>query len=364
MKTIALCLMLLASPFFLTLTAQSLAGEYVLASEEGEIILQLEEDGQNQLAGSLKDTDGALYRVQARVQNEDAFGTLTNPQAGLYFEAYLQGEQLILSIMPADAYNQPDYLNAKEFVLSRRKKAVSPIDFSRPPAEKKPESGSLDGQHSPGLYGQWEGAYYGEINETPSKLSLLQYGNQLSGEIDADGYKYGLEGTISGNRSQGDAWDPQKQLSMKFSGILSGNMALITLSAAQGQFEMQFFREGTKPPLQSKPDPAELRDDPKMQQTESLAGSWFYTKPNESGEFGSKRMQLLLMDDGAFKYGDDVEVSKEAGGRVGKGQWKVQDNALLINQGKGWVKFADYQPGNGTLLRKLSDGKAEQWERY
>lgn len=359
MKTTALFLILAISPILLT--SQGLPGDYILAAEEGEIILHLEDEGQNRLSGSLKDTDGALYRIQATIENGEAFGTLISRDGALFFEAYRQETMLVLTIMPADAYNQPDFLNGKEFVLSRREEARPPIDFTRQPSEAVQKDRMLLEKADPGLYGKWEDDYYGEINGTPSTLSVRQYGNQFSGEVDAGGYRYVLEGSASGNTSWGDAWDPQSDNRMKFSGVLNGNVAFITLSAAQGQFEMQFYRKGTKPPAKSAPAPA--KPSGVAGQEISLAGSWFFTQPHPSGEFGGRRMELLLRADGSYELGDAKAVGNEQQDNVDKGQWKLQGDALLINQRGKWVIFAEYQSREDVLLRKFSDGRVEEWEK-
>ena len=334
--------------------AQDYPGEYVLDADGGQVVFDIQDAGQHRLEGSLLDSDGTRYQVQAVVEGEFARGTLLNDRGGLYFEARLKGEQMVLTIMPADAYNQPDYLSAKDFFLTRREKVKAPIELS-PIEQVKPEEEQwLPDQPAPGAAGEWAGNYNGVINEAPTQLSISRYGNQLSGEVDAGGYKYILEGAISEDKSWGEAYDPQTQGKMKFSGTLSGNVVMLDFFAEQGRFRVQFLRQGSRP----LPGISESTG-------QNPAGNWVHAQPPASGEFSPPEQTLLqLHPDGTFHFGKAAAVRSNPNGRgVGRGRWKTEGNDILIDQGKGWIRFAAYFLKGDSLLLEFGKDNRQEWKR-
>lgn len=341
MKTAFPSFLLLAS-FPWLLSAQGFPGEYFLPADGSEVVLQLEEAGWNQLGGTLTDSDGARFQANAIIEQGEARGTLANQEGGMYFEAYLQGEQLILRIIPADAYNQPDHLNAKEFVLTRRERTKAPITLGR--QEPGQEAEAAQPAPEQGLPpGTWEGAYFGGINEVPAGLSISRYGNQLSGQIDAGGYKYILEGAISGNEAWGEVLDPQSQGKMKFSGSLSANLLTLTFSGEKGQSEIAFLSEAARP----------------------LLGNWSYAEMASPARPARTRQLLMrLLPDGRFYYGDAgaVSTAPESDG-VTRGRWRISNNVLYLLQEGRWKPFAAFQVRGDSLFLRLGNGEVQEWKR-
>ncbi|MCB0549071.1 MAG: hypothetical protein KDD19_15940 [Phaeodactylibacter sp.] len=330
--------------------AQGFDGEYVFVAGGSEVVIQIQETGQGQLSGMLTDSDGTRYQVRGSVEQGDARGTLANSQGALYFEAYLENGRLVLAIIPADAYNQPDYLNSKEFILSRRERIRAPLELAQEQPREEPRSSPPPREQRAG--GIWEGAFEGEINKVVAKLNLRRYGNQLSGDIDAGGYKYLLEGAVNSSEAWGDVLDPQTQGKMKFSGSLDGDLIELTFSTDEGQFQMEFLREGAKRPSSGNGQ-------------QNLAGNWAYTQEPQSGEFApSKYLLLVLLPDSKFLYGEAKAVRTDPGGKnVGRGQWKTENNVLYIRQGKEWKTFAAFQQKGDSLFLKFSNGSVQQWKR-
>ncbi len=335
--------LLLLAFFPCLLAGQGFAGEYFLPAYGSEVVIQLEETGWNQLGGTLIDSDGARFQANAIIEKGEAKGTLANQDGGMYFEAYLQGERLVLRIIPADAYNQPDHLNAQEFVLTRRERAKAPITLGRQEPGQETNTGQAPVPEQGLPPGTWEGEYYGESNETPASLYVSRYGNQLSGEIDAGGYKYILEGAISGTDAWGEVVDPQTQGRMKFSANLSANVVTFTFSGENGQSEIVFLSEATKP----------------------LPGNWAYTEIIRQGRSTSTRQWLMrLLPDSRFYYGDAgaVRTAPDSDG-VTRGRWRISNNILYFLQEGGWKPFAAFQVRGDSLFLRLGGGEVQEWKR-
>lgn len=337
------CLSFFLLPFLPA--AQQIDGEYFLEVGGSEVIFRVRKTGPNQLEGVLIDSDGTRFQVRGILEQGDARGTLANDQGGMYFEAYPQGEQLALSVMPVDVYNQPDYLNAKKFALTRRQVKQAPIEFGR----EGPAEGAVTltvPEPEPGLpAGAWEGAYEGAINETVANMYIRRYGNQLSGEVDAGGYKYILEGSISGNQAWGEVLDPQTGGKMEFSGTLSANLLFFGFQAAEGQLQVLFMTPETK----------------------YLLGKWLYAQaqPARPGAPGrSRALMLSLQAGGRYYYGDAQAVQTAPEGKdVARGQWRILNSVLYIEQGGQWKPFAPYEARGNSLLFIDGNGKVQEWKK-
>lgn len=105
--------------FSISLPAQQVTGEYFLAGQGGELVLKLQQSPPNQVTGTLTDQTGVEYKVQATEEASEVMGTLTNAQGGMYFEAYTEGEELHLTLIPPNAMQQPDYGRAQTFSMQR-----------------------------------------------------------------------------------------------------------------------------------------------------------------------------------------------------------------------------------------------------
>lgn len=341
--------------FFIILTrmlpAQEFAGEYVLESNGGIVIFQIQNEGPNQLSGTLTDSDGGQFQMRGVVEQEYARGALASSRQNLYFEAHLNGGQLVMNIMPVDAYNQPDYLNATKFILNRREALRAPIELDR--EEPAPDSRAA-GEVPRNEGGSWDGVYDGKINEVATQLTFRRYGNHLAGEMDAGGYRYLLEGAINGTEAWGDVLDPQTQGKMKFSGMLGEDVVELTFSGDEGQFRMQFIRQGASPPAGYQSG-----------RNAALAGHWSCTLPPRSGEFAPPRqMMLALQPDGLFLYGEEqtVRASLKTGKNSGR-QWMAKDGDLLIGQDEKWKRFAAYRLNGDALTLTLNSGEVQEWKR-
>ena len=106
--------------------AQSFNGTYTVANQQGGVItITLLQDAQNALTGTMSG-NGVQYQVEGAVEEGIAVGAIYNQDGGVFFEAELQGSQLLLSLFDVGPDNQPDYANPTELVLTRQGAAAGP----------------------------------------------------------------------------------------------------------------------------------------------------------------------------------------------------------------------------------------------
>jgi len=359
--------------FSISLPAQQVTGEYFLAGQGGELVLKLHQSPPNQVTGTLTDQTGVQYKVQATEEASEVMGTLTNAQGGMYFEAYTEGDELHLTLIPPNAMQQPDYDRAQTFSMQRRG-STSGLN-SAAPAPQGGLGGPLgEAGYSLGSSG-WNGTFSGDVNGTPATMRLQHTGQQLSGEIDAAGYKYQLSGTVSANRSQGQMLDPQTRGQLSYSGVLEGDIATLTFSGQGGQsFQIRFSRssagqsQGGFAPY----DPSGDQDGAQQVERDArLIGGWLYTDSYTSGEYSfATQWRLIINADGSYLYGDAKVAGggggisgSSGGGDVTRGQWRTENNVIYINDGTGWQPYARYTTDGGSLLMQFGDGSKQLWKR-
>ena len=346
---------------FCTLFAQSFPGEYFVAATGGEIVLTLQHAGQNQLTGKLVDTNGAQYQLQGTYEADDASGTITNAQGGLYFKAYLDGQQLILTLIPPAANQQPDYAKAQEFPMTRRGNGMN-------------NAGKMSGPlgNAGGPAQGWSGTYNGNISGTPAIMTLQQNGNQLNGQIDAGGYIYILKGTANDNKSEGQVTDPQTQGVMAYQGTLDDTKIDLVLSANGAQLQLQFSKggnPGTSGQPFSQGSNAGTANSEQLDQR--LVGNWLYSESYTSDGFSfASQWRMIVNADGTYLYGDAKVAGggggvtgSSGGGEMTRSKWKTENGIIYIDEGYGWQPYAKYYLEGNSLMLTLGDGKRQVWKR-
>ena len=112
----------LAVALALPASAQSFNGSFATAGTAGQIVLTLRDAPGGQLAGSFSG-NGNTFEVMA-VHDPEApgtiAGTITGQGVGLYFEAALQGDALMLLLVEPDAAGEPNYATARQLTLTRQ----------------------------------------------------------------------------------------------------------------------------------------------------------------------------------------------------------------------------------------------------
>ena len=94
-------------------------GTFQLQTPEVTITLQLQQDAYDQVRGNMRSSNGTEYSLEGMVMEGVAAGTCRGVEGYLFFEAYLDGNELTLSLIQPDAYNMPDYDSAQYLLLNR-----------------------------------------------------------------------------------------------------------------------------------------------------------------------------------------------------------------------------------------------------
>lgn len=384
---------------------QQLAGNYFIPTAKGEIALELQAAGADRYTGHMIDEQGARFPLQATVSATGLLqGTISGQAGQMTFQAYGQGAALQFSLIPLNGNGQPDYGNPIEFAMQRRTDVSSPrpsvvnvpAGTARPattpppaasmtprtpmpsgatPAPGNPSYAPAQPYNPPASYAPagplgrtatpaaaWNGAYRGTVNGTPSVLNLQQQGAVLSGDIDAGGYRYVLQGNALGGRLTGKVTDPQTGTVLDCSGVLEGDRLKLTVqildpnTGGTQPMQLQFTRTtGAGGPLQATPGmSADIGVRSALPERDArLLGAWSY-----SDAFGAGQYQLILQADGSYLY-----TTGAGNGSYQRGQWKTQNGNLHISDGTGWRPYAGYYVDGASLLLKFADGNQQVWKK-
>jgi hypothetical protein len=195
---------------------------------------------------------------------------------------------------------------------------------------------------------QWDGQYQGNIEGTPATLDIQTSGETLNAVIDAQGYRYNLQGTMQGNSANGKLTDPQTQATMDFTAENSQGSVLLTLiavdpySGQQQRFPLTFRRNAQNAPIGQAPmtgsgSQTENQNGAVEERDQRLVGLWSYTESYSSGEYSfASQFKLQINPDGTYLYGDGkvagggpgVSGSSGSGGDVTQGKWKTEGNII------------------------------------
>lgn len=91
---------------------QSLSGNYTLQSGEVTLSLSLTQQG-NALQGTLSGSAGASFQLAGEAEDGVGYGTCSGAEGTVYFEVYVEGADLTLSLIEPDQFGAPDYNRAQ-----------------------------------------------------------------------------------------------------------------------------------------------------------------------------------------------------------------------------------------------------------
>jgi hypothetical protein len=222
----------------------------------------------------------------------------------------------------------------------------------------------------------FDGRFQGSIQGTAAVLTLQRQGNTVNGGIDASGYPYQLQGTVSGNSLTGQLMDPQTGGGFNIEATLRGDALELVLLTQQGSMPLSFQRVaagggstgagghvggGTQAAPQGQRDPA-------------LVGVW---RQSESMSGGGTSMVvesfLRINPDGSFALGGGRAVGGGAnwGGDTGSGGvdetgfWKTENRVVYVQSagGGGWQPYARYYAEATKLMFTFGDESRQIWYR-
>ena len=113
-------------------------GTYKLTTGEVTLTLTMKQDEFNVLTGTLESSSGLQYTLEGMVSEGIAAGAVSGSEGALYFEAYLEGNDLTISLIEPDPYNMPDYDTAKYLVMSRSNQQLTPSPSASQPQPQVP----------------------------------------------------------------------------------------------------------------------------------------------------------------------------------------------------------------------------------
>jgi len=119
-----------------SLAGQGFTGKYVL-SEKGVIVtLVLQQDAQGVITGNLSSTKGTSFRIEGQIEEDIAVGLCHGEGGAVYFEAELEGNSLLFSMINLDENSAPDAESAKQLRFTRQ--ATAAQGFGTETSEEKP----------------------------------------------------------------------------------------------------------------------------------------------------------------------------------------------------------------------------------
>jgi len=94
-------------------------GLYTVAAGDVILTLSMHQDANNMITGKLESNNGNQFALEGMVSEGVAAGACSGSEGYLYFEAYLDGEDLTFSLIEPDEFNMPVYETAQYFVFRR-----------------------------------------------------------------------------------------------------------------------------------------------------------------------------------------------------------------------------------------------------
>lgn len=177
------------------LQSKNYTGTYTLASGDVTITLTLQQDANNHLTGVLKSSNESTFTIEGMVSEGIAAGVCMGNEGGLFIEAYLEGNELTLSLIEPDSYNMPDYNTAQYLVLSRVTHQSAPSPGSVPPVQQLTQSpgqnrqpSAQNGTNAP-LAGQAIPGGSAAPSALPPATQTVKAGNEEAGD-ELHGYKF------------------------------------------------------------------------------------------------------------------------------------------------------------------------------
>lgn len=227
----------------------------------------------------------------------------------------------------------------------------------------------------------FEGRFQGAIEGTPAVLTLQRRGAAVSGAIDAGGYPYQLQGSVSGGRLAGQLTDPQTGGGSGFEATLRGEDLELVLQSqdpysGQARPVTMTFRRmatGARPSVGAGVGGA-TPTVPQGQRDPALVGVWRQSQ-SMSGGGASMVVEsfLRISADGSFTLGGGRAVGGGAGwggdtgsGGVEESGWWKTENRIVYTQsagGGGWQPYARYYVEGGKLMFTFGDESRQIWYR-
>ena len=143
----------LNEPFEKKIQPQNYTGTYSVNTGDISLTLSLNQDEFNMITGTLTSSNGNQFVLEGMASEGVAAGVCSGSDGYLYFEAYLEGNDLTFSLIEPDQFDMPDYETSKYFVFNRgtKKPQQPPQQLQKQPQPSPGEQMVSASQNRPSM---------------------------------------------------------------------------------------------------------------------------------------------------------------------------------------------------------------------
>ncbi len=123
------------------------SGQYQMTTQEVVLTLDLKLQPGSKVTGTLSSSTRQSYSMDGIASGNSASGSCSDGAGSVYFELYVESDELILSLIEPDAWNNPDYSTATYLSFSR---VQQDITSQKNTAMDIPGTQSATGGNDPG----------------------------------------------------------------------------------------------------------------------------------------------------------------------------------------------------------------------
>jgi hypothetical protein len=173
------------------LAAQDFNGTFVLNAQSGTDALNLEQDAQGKVTGSLDMSGGGSYQLQGQLQDDMVVGIWKNNSMSGYFRAEVSGDNLVFYVVPPGTDGKPDMNRAQQFDFTRQGGSPRGPE-SHPGAAASSNPLRRANSHDP---------FAGTFSSADLQLKLKGGNGRYTGEIHFQGKTFPVSASSSDGRS-------------------------------------------------------------------------------------------------------------------------------------------------------------------
>ncbi len=216
------------------------------------------------------------------------------------------------------------------------------------------------------------GTYSGSIDGTPTTMTLQQKGEEVSGEIDSGGYRYGLEGEVSGKTASGVLSDAKTGGEFEFEAELVQNGLRLTLAGGQKPVTFEFARAGASSSARVERPSAGAEEGANPARDMALVGVWAHQEVTSGGGYSvATQVFMEFTPEGIAREGNartmmgGASASGDTGhsGETQSYEWRTENGILYVRSGGNWIPGARYYVEGNKLMITGQDGKRILWYR-
>ena len=230
------------------------------------------------------------------------------------------------------------------------------------------EDSEVDAENS-----RFQGRYEGMLQQTYSTLVLKQNEDKVSGEINANGYIYRIEGVAENGDIKGKFFDSGTGAVLPCTASLDGSTIRFDVevfnprSGESQHLKLTFSRESTA--LTDKRLRQNAGGSEQALHNPIVVGRWRHTYAQGSDGYSiAVDTWMIVNADGTYEYGEGKaagEGLQVEGGPTSRGHWRTHGQYLHFKEAgaQHWVPLARYYVEANKMLLTYGDGEREIWYR-